>query len=188
MSFRVLVIPEDPTHNGYILKPLVQAIVADAGRPNARVDVLSNPRLGGYDHAVRAIREELADRYGFLDLWVFLPDADRATPDQMRNLEDELSRRNVRLLCCPAQPEVEVYACVPYRKDLKFDWDAARRHHALKQAVFQPRLRKHGDHRRPGEGRDRMVEAAIANLPLLFQLCPELAGLRHRIAGLLRAG
>ncbi|MFO1523674.1 MAG: hypothetical protein U1G05_16920 [Kiritimatiellia bacterium] len=37
MSFKVLVIPEDPTNNGYILKPLVQAILDDAGRPQARV-------------------------------------------------------------------------------------------------------------------------------------------------------
>lgn len=31
MSVRVLVIPEDPTHNGYILKPLVEMVLAEAG-------------------------------------------------------------------------------------------------------------------------------------------------------------
>jgi hypothetical protein len=35
VSFKVLVIPEDPTNNGYILKPLVEAILADAGKPGA---------------------------------------------------------------------------------------------------------------------------------------------------------
>ena len=49
MSFKVLVIPEDPTHNGYILKPLVESILTDAGKPNARVTVLTNSRLQGYD-------------------------------------------------------------------------------------------------------------------------------------------
>ena len=37
MSFRVLVIPEDPTWNGYILKPLTKALLNDAGKPNAKV-------------------------------------------------------------------------------------------------------------------------------------------------------
>ena len=80
MSFRVLVIPEDPTWNGYILTPLTKALLADAGKPKAVVKLLENPRLRGYAHALRAIRDE-----------------------------------SIPLLCCPAQPEVEIYACVGFR-------------------------------------------------------------------------
>ena len=69
MSTRVLVIPEDPTNNGYILKPLVEMVMEEVGRPRARVTVLTNPRLRGYDHAARAIRNDLAVRYRYLDLW-----------------------------------------------------------------------------------------------------------------------
>ena len=47
MSLRVLVIPEDPTHNGYILKPIAEMILADVGKPNAKVELLTNPRLTG---------------------------------------------------------------------------------------------------------------------------------------------
>ena len=36
MSVQVLVIPEDPTNNGYILKPVVQMVLAEAGKPSAR--------------------------------------------------------------------------------------------------------------------------------------------------------
>ena len=71
MSIRVLVIPEDPFNNGYILKPLVDAMLADVGKPLAKTMILSNPRLRGYDHALKAIREDLPDRYGFWDLWIF---------------------------------------------------------------------------------------------------------------------
>ena len=39
MSFTVLVIPEDPVLNGHILKPLAKAVIADAGRPAAKVAV-----------------------------------------------------------------------------------------------------------------------------------------------------
>ena len=47
MSFRVLVIPEEPTNNGYILKPLVERMLAETGKPNARVVDPHQPRLQG---------------------------------------------------------------------------------------------------------------------------------------------
>jgi hypothetical protein len=125
MSYKVLVIPEDPTHNGYILKPLIEQIMTDAGKPNARVTVLTNPRLDGYDPALKAIRNDLPERYGFWDLWIFMPDADRAKPDAMNALERDLQEKGVNLLCCPAQPEVEIYACVPYRSEMG-GWKTAR--------------------------------------------------------------
>ena len=111
MSIRVLVIPEDPFNNGYILKPLVDAVLADAGKSLAKTMILSNPRLRGYDHALKAIREDLPERYGFWDLWIFFPDADRAKPDAMQALETDLLAKGITLLCCPAQPEIEIYCC-----------------------------------------------------------------------------
>jgi hypothetical protein len=182
MSFKVLVIPEDPTNNGYILKPLVQAIMADAGKPNAKVDVLTNPKLGGYDHALKAIKDELPHRYGFWDLWIFIPDADRASLEAMVSLEKELAAKDITLLCCPAQPEVEIYACAAYRTEVEGGWEAARQDRRMKEDIFEPLLRKHGDDRRAGGGRDLMIGQSLKNLPLLFQLCPELNRLRERIA------
>ena len=188
MSFKVLVIPEDPTHNGYILKPLVQALVADAGRPRAAVTVLTNPWLGGYDHALRAVKGELTERYAFWDLWLFMPDADRASPAAMLALEAELAARQVRLLCCPAEPEVEIYACAAYRDTLPGGWALARKHLRFKEVHFDPLLALHGDARRAGGGRDRMMAEALKNYPLLLQLCPELRTLRDRIAMLVQQG
>ena len=185
MSFKVLVIPEDPTYNGYILKPLTEAILADAGRPHATVIPLTNPKLGGYDQALRAIRHDL-DRYRFLDLWLFFPDADRANADAMLRLEAELRTKGITLFCCPAQPEVEIYACVAFRDDLPDNWEDARTHTRMKEEVFEPLLAMHGDPRRPGGGRDLMIDKSLQNLPLLFQLCPEIEHLRDRIAAFLQ--
>ena len=78
MSFNVLVIPEDPTLNGHILKPLAERLLKDAGKPKARVKVLDKPRLRGYDQALKAVRYTVAERYGFVDLCLFFPDADLA--------------------------------------------------------------------------------------------------------------
>ena len=187
MSFRVLVIPEDPTLNGYILKPLVEMVMAEAGRAAAKVTVLSNPRVRGYDEAVRAVRSGLSTRYRFMDLWLFFPDTDRASDEAMRGLERTLRDDGVSLLCCPASPEVEVYACVAYREDIRESWGEARSHPRFKEAVFEPLLEAYGDPRRPGGGRGAMTKKSIAQRRRFFQLCPEIAELRNRIAELLDA-
>ena len=186
MSFNVLVIPEDPEQNGHILKPLVRAIMRDSGRPAAKVQLLTKPRTRGYDHAVKVIRGELPEAYGFMDLWLFFPDADRAKADAMRRLETDLEEQEVSLFCCPAKPEVEIYACAAFRDDLGRTWEDARAHPRLKEDVFQPLLAKHGGPRRPGGGRGLMIEESLRNLPRLLRICPELQELRDRIAGHLR--
>ena len=44
----------------------------------------------------------------------FFPDADRATSAAMRDLERRLDQAGVKLLCSPAEPELEVNARVAY--------------------------------------------------------------------------
>lgn len=178
----MLVIPEDPTLNGYILRPLARALLTDAGRRSARVTILENPRVRGYDDATRAIRNLLVERYGWFDLWLFFPDADRGSREAMQNLESELHAKGVSLLCCPAEPEVEIYACAGFRGDMSLTWTEARRNPRMKEEVFQPLLDKHGDPRRAGQGRDLMMQRSLTNFRLLYQLCPELKLLRDRIA------
>ena len=189
MSFTVLVIPEDPVLNGHILKPLTKAVMADAGRSAAKVDVLSNPRVRGYDHAVQVIRSELPGRYRFKDLWLFFPDADKATSEAMQALEEHIAEQGITLLCCAAQPELEIYACAAFRDEFPGSgtWEEARRHPRMKEEIFAPLLASHGDRRRPGAGRDLMIDRSLENLPLLFRLCPELQHLRDRITAHLGA-
>ena len=181
VSFRVLVIPEDPTNNGYTLMPLARALLKDVGKPNARVQLPAVP-IHGYDQAVRAIRGELAGRYGREDLWLFCPDADRAGSDAMLRLEGDLKERQIRLLCCAAQPEVEIFACVAFRDELKEPWERVRAHPRMKEEVFEPLLKTRSTGGRAGGGRKSMMEASLRNLPLVYQLCPEVKRLRDRIA------
>lgn len=181
MSVQVLVIPEDPTNNGYILKPVVEMVLAEAGKPAAKVQVLGSPRVRGYDDAVRAVRRDLASRYRFMDLWLFLPDADRASSAAMQGLEDDLRAQGVTLLCCPAVPEVEVYACVAYREEIAVSWQQVRAHPKMKESYFDPLLAQHGDRRQPGGGRRKMIEQSLASRRAFLQLCPEIAQLRDRV-------
>ena len=182
MSFRVLVVPEDPQQNGFILKPLTQAIMRDAGKSDAKVKLLTKPRLRGYDQAVKALRSELSEAYGHVDLWLFFPDADRAVSKAMQDLETHVATKGITLLCCAARPELEIYACAAFRDEMPGTWEQSRAHPRMKEEIFEPLLRKHGDPRRPDKGRDRMIRQSLENLPLLFQLCPELQRLRNRIA------
>ncbi len=105
----------------------------------------------------------------------------------MRRLEADVEalRLRVRLLCCPAQPEVEIYACAAFRDELPGTWGEVRASARMKEEIFNPVLVRHGDPRRPGCGRDRLIAESLRNLPLLFRLCPELTDLRNRVAELI---
>ena len=76
MSFNVLVVAEDPTYNGYILKPLVQRILEDCGKQNAQVFMFGNPRTTGYETAKNLLRNVIIKRDKHYDLILFLPDQD----------------------------------------------------------------------------------------------------------------
>lgn len=182
MSTRVLVIPEDPTNNGYILKPLAEAVLAEAGRPAAKIQVLTNPRNRGYDSALRTIRGDLDSRYRHMDLWLFFPDGDLAAPEAMANLERDLGQKGVTLFCCPAVPEVEIYACAGFPSAEPGRWAEWRANSRLKETVFRDLLTQHGDPKTPGGGRRTMIEEALSRRGRFFGLCPEVAELRDRIA------
>jgi hypothetical protein len=183
VSLRVLVIPEDPTYNGYILKPIVERMLAELGRGNVRVTVLTNPKLNGYARAVSAIRGISQSGYGHFALWLFLPDGDRAS--NLEALEAELSSRNVHLFCCAARPEVEAWLLAGHRDRLPFAWKDVREHTRLKEQVFEPFLREFGDDRSPGGGRERLIRETLSNYRGLLSVCPELADLESRLRAFL---
>lgn len=184
MSFRVLIIPEDPTYNGYILRPLVTRMLEEVGKPNAQIHVLINPRLTGYDHAVQAIESDLPQRYAFYDLWLFLPDADRAAGAS--GLEAKMNQRGIPMFCCAAQPEVEAWALAGHRDKLDGKWAELRVHAQFKEVVFAPFLAKHGDARAAGGGRETLMRQTLGNYRGLLAVCPELADLERRLDAFLR--
>jgi hypothetical protein len=183
VSFRVLVIPEDRTHNGYILQPIVERMLAELDKPNARVVILPNPKLNGYPHAVSAIRGELADRYRDFDLWLFLPDGDRAS--DLGSLETELAEQGVHLFCCAAQPEVEAWLLAGHRDKLPIPWGQVRQHPHLKEDVFEPFLRQFGNPASVGGGRKHLTRETLSNYRGLLSVCPELAELENRLRAFL---
>jgi hypothetical protein len=182
LSFDVLVIPEDPENNGYLLKPLVSRILAECGKANAKVTILTNPRAKGYEHAKGLLRNQLFERYRHMNLFLFLPDADgKDRAAEFRGLEDDAKRQGVRLLCCAAEQEVEVWLLAGHRNRLEQPWQEIRRDISVKENVFHPFLAAHGNPKAPGGGRDVLMGQTLNGYGALLQLCPELAELERRI-------
>ena len=189
MSFKVKVIPEDPTNNGYMLKPLVTGIMGACGKPNARVDVLTSPRAQGYNHVKQLIKDEILDAYAHYDLLLFLPDADgRDREDEFRALEQLAGQKNVRLLCCAAVQEVEAWLLAGHVEKLGRPWSEVRGDVSVKENFFQGFLAHHGDPRRAGGGRDLLMKETLNNYGGLVQRCPELGELQQRISDAINKG
>lgn len=166
---------------------MVSAILADAGKPRANIRVADKPHPRGYANVLRLIRNEFPQEYGYFDLSLFFPDADRAGPDAMARLESDIAKHSIRLLCCLAEPEVEIFACLGFRQAIDIGWDEARTHPRLNEEIFnplllQPEFRDLSLVHRSSKGRARMIKKSLRNLPQLYRLCPELARLRLRIA------
>lgn len=183
MSLHVLVIPEDPTYNGYILQPLVERMLEELGKPKAHVKILADPKTNGYAHAISVIRGNLFGQYKHFPLWLFLPDGDRTS--DLKWLESELMGRGVHLLCCAAQPEVEAWLLAGHRDKLSISWPDVRQHPRLKEDVFEPFLKLFGDPRSASGGREELTSATLRNYRGLLSVCPELAELEDRLRAFL---
>jgi hypothetical protein len=185
VSFRVLVVPEDPINNGYILQPLVERMMTECGKPQARVNVLTNPRATGYSSAKSLLEEQLLDAYPMCDLFLFLPDNDGGNRSgEFRRLEQMSNQKGRVLLCCAAMEEVEAWLLAGHTDILTEPWVEIRADPSVKEHVFEPFMRSHGDPRRAGGGRDLLMNATLSNYRGLLQRCPELAELEQRIRAL----
>ncbi|MBN8247837.1 MAG: hypothetical protein J0L84_10380 [Verrucomicrobia bacterium] len=179
MSLKVLVIPEDPTYNGAILQPLAERMLAEIGKQQARVKVLTDPKLGGIEQARRAIRTELPDRYRHVPLWLFFPDADEA--GEMSQLEGEMRQMGIALFGCAAQPEVEAWLLAGHRQRLGVPWSEVRQHSRLKEEVFAPFINAYGNPRLPDQGRAKLMQETLGQYRGLLSCCPELQDLEQRL-------
>ncbi len=189
MSWNVLVVPEDPTYNGYILRPLCKRLLREAGRPNANVVVLSQPRVQGYAHAKKLLADQIPRDWWHFDLILFIPDADgsaESRKDEFKHLEQRAEQRTrpVKLICCAAEQELETWLLSGHQEKLKslgWRWPEIQSEVSVKEKFFEPFLEKFGDPASPSGGRERLMQEALANYDGMKQRCPELQQLEDRI-------
>lgn len=181
---KVLVIPEDPTYNGYILKPLVERLLRAASRPSAKVTVLTNPRAQGID-MIRALLPTIWADYAHFDLLLFLPDDDcpgRAA--RLLPLEAQAVEAGVRFLVCTAVTEVEAWLLAGHVDKSPEQWPVVRADCELKERYFAPFIAEYGDGS-AGQGRTRLMREALTHFTGILARCPELAELKTRLEAVL---
>lgn len=184
---KVLVIPEDPTLDQYILKPIAEALFRDLGR-RARIDVLQDPHLSGVDEALS--QKDLADivaQNPMVDLFLVMVDRDC---NRMKNVECAAEREAEhprRLVACLAVEEVEVWMLALHREELSGRWPEVRSDCDPKERYAEPFLREKGWLTEVGKGRKHAMRELPTRWSSLLSVCPELAELRDRLQSLLAA-
>lgn len=177
---KVLVIPEDPTYNGYILQPLVEKIMSSVGKRNARVTVLTNPFATGYE-MIKTALPNIYERYRHFDFMLFLPDQDcKDRADEFGAIEARAKEAGVTLFACAAVQEVEAWLLAGHIDKLNAEWKIIRNDCDLKELYFNPFLAEHGD-RSVGDGRKRFMREALTHFDGILMRCPELKELQQRI-------
>lgn len=188
MSVRVLVIPEDFRKDQYMLKPIVEAMVASAGKTNAQVRVCTDPLLGGVSQAMRWKRlDEIVDRYrGMVDLFLLCVDRDdepgrRQALDALEATAAETYPSRV-FLAENAWQEIEVWVLAGHDLPADWSWQEVRAHRDPKDAYYLPFARLRGVANEPAEGRKGLAVAACRRYRSMRSRCDELRSLEARIA------
>jgi hypothetical protein len=192
MSLNLLVVPENPTYNGAILKPLCERLLHECGKPRANVEVMANPRTNGYEDARKLFPHTILDLYWLKHLVLFLPDSDgQDRSAEFARLEAEFERealiiaRPIRLICCAAVPELEAWLLAGHQDKWEgsWQWGKMRADRSIKENYFYPFLEAHGQDqsRFPDAGRRQLMVEALRNFTGIKQRCPELQELENRI-------
>lgn len=192
MSLNVLVVSENPTYNGAILKPLCERLFVECGKTQANIEVMANPRTNGYEHANRLFPRTILALYSHKHLVLFRPDSDgQDRSGEFSGLEAVFERkavamgRSIRLICCAAVPEDEAWLLAGHEDKWEPDWQwgLMRADRSIKENYFYPFLQKHGQDvsRFPDEGRRQMMVAGLRNYAGIRSRCEELQSLENRI-------
>ncbi len=180
---RILVIPEDPTLDQHILKPVVEAIFNDVNRV-ASIQVLQNPRLRSVDQALNpTMLGGIINSYPQEDLFLLIVDrdCDQSRINKVSAREVEADGRGKRLLGCLAIEEVEMWALAIYQGALPASWREMQQECNPKEAYFNPVVEQLGLQNDVGRGRKHIMKSLAGRYSRLLQFCPEIAELRDRI-------
>lgn len=177
MSFNVLVIPEDFTKDQGILKPIVTEMLKRAGKPQAKIKICQNPRLGGLGQALdRARIAEVVGMYPLVDLFLLCVDrdGDHRRRRKLDGIEQHIAdETNKVLLAEHAWQEVEVWVLAGLDLPKEWQWKAVRAEPNPKGAYFLPFAEQEDLAQTPDQGRKILAKRAVARFQRICALCPE---------------
>ena len=172
----VLVIPEDPRNDQYVLKPLFERLLQSAGKPRARVRVCQE-RLGGVDEALKLDRlRDIVEQYdGMTDAFVLCVDrdGDEGRRARLDAIEAELGKDGRAFLAGEAWEEVETWVLAGLDLPQDWRWQEVRAEAQVKERYFEPLARERGVAGGPGGGRKALGEKAARRISAIRGKCPE---------------
>lgn len=174
---KVLVIPEDQTHDQYIIKPVVEAILENLGR-KAKVDTLPEPRLRGAADALDpTLIRNIVENNPMIDLFVLAVDRDCDREGNEARAAARASEHPGKLIACVARQEVEVWMLALHLDAVGASFSDIRVHCDPKEPYAEPLLDRLGSRGGPGGGRKAAMRKLAGNLRSLMSRCDELAKL-----------
>ena len=180
MSFNVLLIPEDPVKDGYVLKPIIEAMMRAAGKPQARVVVCVDPRFHGTSQALRwqFIQQALSRNAGMFHLYLLCVDRDgdvnrQAVLDSLEKQAKAAVGRDRAFLAENAWQEVEVWLLAGHVLPRKWAWRTIRDEVHPKETYYLPFAESRGVLGLPGEGRDKLAREAASRYDRIRVRCKE---------------
>lgn len=176
----VLIIPEDFRKDQYILRPLIQRMMAEVGKPNANVRVCFDPLLGGIGEATKWERvAEVLHRYrGMVQLFLLIVDRDgvasrRQTLDALEQRATTELGNTAAFFAENAWQEIEVWALAGTDLPKAWQWRDVRNEVNAKEAYFEPIAKQLNIYDEPGGGRTTLGRAAAKNYSRVRSRCKE---------------
>ena len=172
----VLVIPEDPTMDQHILKPIFIRLFQNIGRQSAHIEVCQNPRLGGIGESLKSERiDEIVTKYrGMMDILILCVDRDGVLGrrQRLKDIEAEFQGRCV-FLAENAWEEIETWVLAGLDLPADWRWADVRAEVHVKETYFEPLANQRGLSDSPGGGRKVLGEEASRRISSIRQKCPE---------------
>lgn len=187
----VLIIPEDPTYDQYILKPVVERIFADLGK-RAKVEVLRDPHLSGASQALdRATVTGIIEHNPMVDLFVLIVDRDCDREGNVAKAGTRASDHPEKLVACVAVEEVEVWMLYLLRDELhehlESSFGDARAECDPKELFVEPLLDKLMWRTKVGSGRKHAMRRLGQHWSGLLRACHEIGELKKDIDSFVNA-
>ena len=177
-----MVVPEDPTIDQYVLKPIVEQLFADLGK-TPRVQVLSNPRLHGVSQALDAsILADIVETNRMIDVFLVLVDRDGDDKKRPLQAKERTRQHPDRLFVCLAIEEIEVWMLALHRDVLGVPWRDVRAERDPKERFAQPFLTAQAPKLSAGGGRAWAMRELGSKWKGVLDVCPELAELKQTLA------
>ena len=177
---RVMILPEDFVKDEQVLLPIIKRLMAEVGRPRAKVLVCKDPRFHGTSHALKwEWIEQALDRHrGMVDLFLLCVDRDgeigrRTQLDRIEALAAEKVGPDRIFLAENAWQELEVWILAGHDLPREWDWNTIRAERDPKEYYFQPFAERRGVLDQPGQGRGKLAIEAAARYDRIRSLCKE---------------